>query len=85
LWATSIGFTKFRVFLHIEPYIKNSTKFIKDIFSFLATAKTRGAGIIFVLFDDCWNDHWISGKQPDPIPGVHNSQWVQCPGKNAVA
>ena len=25
------------------------------------------------------------GKQPDPIPRVHNSQWVQCPGDNNIA
>lgn len=36
--------------------------------------------MIPVLFDDCWKPTYKSGKQPDPIPGVHNSQWVQCPG-----
>jgi hypothetical protein len=40
--------------------------------------------MIPVLFDDCWNANYNSGKQPDPIPGVHNSQWVQCPGNVAV-
>lgn len=44
----------------------------------------RGAGIIFVLFDDCWNDHYTPGVQPDPIPGIHNSRWLQCPGNNPV-
>jgi hypothetical protein len=37
------------------------------------------------LFDDCWNPTYKSGKQPDPIPGVHNSQWVQCPGNIKLA
>jgi len=80
-WATNIGFSKFRVFLHIGPFLKNSTQYIKDIFTFLAVAKSRGAQIIFVLFDDCWRDTWQNGKQPDPLPGIHNSQWLQCPGK----
>ena len=40
--------------------------------------------MIFVLFDDCWKGTWADGQQPDPIPGVHNSQWVQCPGKDKV-
>lgn len=35
----------------------------------------------FVLFDDCWKNDPHVGEQPAPIPGVHNSQWVQCPGK----
>jgi len=46
----------------------------------LAVAKNRNAHIIFVLYDDCWNPTFKSGTQPDPKPGVHNSQWVQCPG-----
>lgn len=79
-WAHNLGFSKLRVFLHIEPYIKNSTSYIKNIFAFLAVAKSRGHHVIPVLFDDCWREVWAEGKQPDPIPGIHNSQWVQCPG-----
>lgn len=41
--------------------------------------------MILVLFDDCWKSHFNNGTQPDPIPGVHNSQWVQCPGDNNLA
>ena len=61
--------------------MKNATQFKKDIFSFLVVAKNRGFHVILVLFDDCWRGDWADGPQPDPIPGVHNSQWVQCPGK----
>lgn len=76
-----MGFSKFRVFLHIAPYIKNRTEYIKNIFNFLSLANSRGAHIIPVLFDDCWKETWTDGDQPDPVPGLHNSQWVQCPGK----
>lgn len=79
-WAKDIGFSKLRVFLHVAPYIKNSTEYINNIFSFLAVAKSRGHDVIPVLFDDCWRGTWADGQQPDPIPGIHNSQWVQCPG-----
>lgn len=24
-------------------------------------------------------------KQPEPVPGLHNSQWVQCPGTISVS
>jgi hypothetical protein len=70
-----------RVFLHIAPYMRNRDQYIKDIFSFLAVAKSRGVHIVPVLFDDCWKETWNDGQQPDPVPGLHNSQWVQCPGK----
>ena len=35
---------------------------------------------MLVLFDGVWNPNPIAGTQPEPIPGVHNSQWVQSPG-----
>ena len=54
------------------------------MFEFLAVAKSRGQHVILVLFDDCWKAAWTGEKQPDPIPGLHNSQWVQCPGKVAL-
>ncbi len=80
-WAKQIGFSKLRVFLHIEPYIRNSSEFLKNIFEFLAVAKSRGHQVILVLFDDSWKATWTFDRQPEPIPGLHNSQWVQCPGE----
>lgn len=47
---------------------------------FLTISSKHNHGVIFVLFDDCWKGNWQIGTQPDPIPGVHNSQWVQSPG-----
>jgi len=79
-WARQLGLSKLRVFLHIEPYIRNSSQFLKNVFEFLAVAKSRGQHVILVLFDDCWKSTWTAEKQPEPIPGIHNSQWVQCPG-----
>lgn len=40
--------------------------------------------VILVLFDDCWKSTFQMGEQPEPIPGVHNSQWVQCPGSKTI-
>jgi hypothetical protein len=34
---------------------------------------------MFVLFDECWLSTPKLGEQSEPIPGVHNSQWVRCP------
>jgi hypothetical protein len=39
---------------------------------------------LFVLFDSCWDPHPKLGLQHPPIPGVHNSGWVQSPGAAAL-
>jgi hypothetical protein len=49
--------------------------------SYLAIAARHRIRTIFVLFDDCWNPDPATGPQPAPRPGVHNSGWLQCPGK----
>ncbi len=46
----------------------------------MTVLKNSNSKALLVLFDDCWNGNYHSGQQPAPIPGVHNSQWVQCPG-----
>lgn len=48
-------------------------------------AEAHSHQVILVLFDDCWKPTFHPGKQPDPIPGIHNSQWVQCPGNNNIS
>lgn len=79
-WASEIGFSKLRVFLHVAPYFISQDSFLSKIERFLKIAKNYNHHVIPVLFDDCWNKNWSFFSQPDPIPGVHNSQWVQCPG-----
>lgn len=66
--------------MHIAPYQDHSAKFLATVRQFLQIAKKYNHKVIPVLFDDCWKDTYHLGKQPDPIPGLHNSQWVQCPG-----
>jgi hypothetical protein len=39
---------------------------------------------MFVLFDSCWESTPKLGPQHPPIPGVHNSGWVQSPGEPAL-
>ena len=48
--------------------------------SYLAIADSHGIRTMFVIFDGVWNPVAQSGPQPEPVPGVHNSQWVQSPG-----
>ena len=48
---------------------------------FLAIAASHHIRPIFVLFDSCWDPNPKLGPQRPPIPGVHNSGWLQAPGK----
>jgi len=72
-WAQGIGMSCMRVFLHDLAYQADPAGFKKRIDSVLEIADNRGIKIAFVFFDDCWNEHPKIGKQPEPVPGVHNS------------
>jgi hypothetical protein len=79
--ANDIGFNTMRVFLAYIPWKENPAAFYKRMDKFLAICAEHYIRPIFVLFDDCWDPNPKPGRQPKPRPGVHNSGWVQCPGK----
>jgi hypothetical protein len=79
-WAQDIGFNTARVFLHDLVWQNEQDQFIARIDEFLTIADSHDIGVMLVLFDGVWNPNPIAGPQPEPIPGVHNSQWVQSPG-----
>lgn len=79
-FASSIGFNAMRVFLHNLLWQNDRAQFLSTLDNFLSIAKSHDIGIIFVLLDSCWNPLPLLGKQPNPVPFVHNSQWVQAPG-----
>lgn len=83
-WAASIGFNTVRVYLHNLAWEVDPDGFKKRINQFLEVADKHSICPMFVIFDDCWNDHPKIGKQPEPIPGVHNSRWVRSPGSTGV-
>lgn len=83
-WASDIGFNTMRVYLHYLVWARNPSGYKSRIDDFLAIANKYDIRIMFVLFDDCWNDKPNLGRQPDPKFGVHNSGWVQCPGGSRV-
>ena len=80
-WAESIGMNVVRVFLHNIPWAIDSLGFKQRVQTFLSISQRHRIQTLFVLFDDCWNPDPKAGKQPAPLPGVHNSGWVQAPGK----
>ena len=80
-WAEQIGMNTMRVFLHNLLWEQDSAGFQKRVDRFLAIAATHHIKPVFVLFDSCWDPNPKLGPQRPPIPGVHNSGWVQAPGK----
>lgn len=83
-WAKDLGFNAMRVYLHNLVWENDPEGFKDRINKYLEIADSRGIATIFVFFDDCWNDDPKSGKQPEPITGVHNSGWIQGPGSVIV-
>ena len=78
--SASIGMNTHRVFLHDLLWKQDSIGFIKRIDEYLTLSEKHGIKTLFVFFDDVWHPQPNLGKQPKPIPYVHNSGWVQSPG-----
>jgi len=83
-WAESLGFNTMRVFLHDLLWQQDPEGFKKRIDTFLTIANKHHIRPLFVLFDSCWDPYPKLGKQHAPVPGVHNSGWVQSPGAAAL-
>ena len=79
-WAESIGMNTMRVFLHDLLWQQDSQGFKQRIDTFLTIADRHHIRPLLVLFDSCWDPAPHLGKQHEPVPGIHNSGWVQSPG-----
>ena len=84
-YASAYGINVVRVYLHYYVYLKKKDAFLADIEDFLGRASKYGIRTEFVFFDDCWNQppkDLLSAdyRYPAPLSGVHNSQWLVCPG-----
>jgi len=84
-WAQSLGMNTMRVFLHNLLWEQDSAGFQHRIDQFLAIAQKHHIRPMFVLFDSCWDPDPKLGPQSPPVPGVHNSRWVQAPGRAILA
>jgi hypothetical protein len=84
-WAEQLGFTSVRVFLHHLLWQQDSKGFLKRMDQFLVLAHKHHIGVMFVLFDSCWDPDPKLGTQRAPKPFVHNSGWVQSPGRGFMA
>ena len=84
-WAATLGLNSMRVFLHDLLWHDDPAGFVQRIESYLTVSARHGISTMFVLFDDCWHDNARLGPQPQPVPGRHNSRWLQSPGHRVVA
>jgi hypothetical protein len=83
-WAEELGMNTMRIFLHDLLWQQDAPGFQRRIDAFLTIADKHHIRPIFVLFDSCWEPAPKLGPQHPPIPGVHNSGWVQSPGEPAL-
>jgi hypothetical protein len=82
--AESIGMNTVRVFLQDQLWEQDRAGFTKRLDEFLGIAAKHHIRPLLVLFDSCWETDPKLGPQHPPIPGVHNSGWVQSPGKKRL-
>ena len=83
-WAEAMGMNTMRVFLHDLLWQQDAAGFQKRIDRLLTIASRHRIRPMFVLFDSCWDPLPRLGPQHPPIPGIHNSGWVQSPGAAAL-
>ncbi len=79
--AESIGMNTARVFLQDQLWEQDPDGFKHRLNDFLTIAAKHHIRPLLVLFDSCWEANPHLGPQHPPIPGIHNSGWVQSPGK----
>jgi hypothetical protein len=84
-WAKGIGMNTMRVYIHNLLWEDDAEGLKRRMGQFLDIAERHDIRIMFVLFDSCWDPDPVSGPQRPPIPGVHNSGWMQGPGAARLA
>jgi Cellulase (glycosyl hydrolase family 5) len=84
-WAEAMGMNTMRVFLHDLLWEQDARGFQKRMDRFLTLAARHHIRPMLVLFDSCWDPSPHLGLQHPPVPGIHNSGWVQSPGAAALA
>lgn len=83
-WAASLGMNTMRVFLHDIAWRTDEKAFFKRVDRYLEISDKHGIKTMIVFFDGVWDPNPKAGKQPTPRPGLHNSSWVQSPGREIL-
>ncbi|HLR29844.1 MAG TPA: hypothetical protein VK082_04645 [Paenalcaligenes sp.] len=82
--AADIGMNTLRVFLHNLVWENDREGFNERLEKFLELGDKHNLKVLFVLFDSDWDPNPVYGQQKPPVPGVHNSRWVQAPGEQRL-
>ena len=83
-WSAELGMNMHRVYLHNLLWDQDSMGFLERVDNYLNISESKDIKTLFVLLDDVWHPVPKLGKQPEPIPFVHNSGWVQAPGSEIL-
>lgn len=83
-WAADLGFTTVRIFLHDLMWREDRDGLLQRLDQVLGLAWSHGISTMPIFLDGVWNNFSYSGPQADPIPGIHNSRWVQSPNPKVV-
>ncbi|AWB66312.1 1,4-beta-xylanase [Saccharobesus litoralis] len=83
-WAASIGMNTMRVFLHNLAWQQDPSGFLDRVDQYLAIAEKHNIATMFVFFDSVWDPEPSVGVQRPARPHVHNSGWLQSPGKSIL-
>jgi hypothetical protein len=83
--AEGIGMNTMRVFLQDQLWTSDPDGFKNRLDAFLTIAAKHHIKPLLVLFDSCWDPLPRLGPQHPPIPGIHNSGWVQSPGAKELS
>jgi hypothetical protein len=84
-WAAGIGLNTARVFLHEVAWQQDRAGFLGRVDKFLEIAAAHKIRPMLVFFDGVWDPDPQAGLQRRPRTGVHNSGWVQSPGRVVLA
>ena len=84
-WAESVGLNTVRIFLHDLAWKQDKEGFKKRLTTFHDLCEKHHIWTIPTFFTNGGPGVPIKiGKQPEPLLGVHNSQWLQSPGTAMV-
>lgn len=83
-YAESLGMNVMRVYLHDLMYEQDAKGFRERLDHVLQLAAKHNIKLLLTIFDSCWDPFPVWGKQRNPKPFVHNSGWLQSPGKNIL-
>ncbi|EEC49562.1 predicted protein [Phaeodactylum tricornutum CCAP 1055/1] len=86
-WVSRIGYNAVRVFLHDLVWKHEKEDFFDKVDRFLTLADGLGIRTILVLLEGIWDPvptYTENQSQLPPRPAVHNSRWLQSPGRHVL-